>query len=385
MPDLIPWALVEPNDPPPSWPAKEQHTAGVQGLFFENIPWKGQPTRVFAWMGLPDLPAGATCPGMILLHGGGGTAFAEWVRLWNQRGYAAIAIDQCGCMPGPNPIIGFEQPVRHAFGGPPGWDASFDAAGEDITDQWVFHVIAAASRARALLAAQPGVAADRIGVTGISWGGYMTNLVASIMPGLKCAIPVYGCGFLGDNSFWKNEVFPSKPRQLVERWLELWDPSRYLSSANLPMCWVSGTNDFAYPLDSLQKSYSLPSGDSTLCIRVEMPHSHPDGWAPEEIGIFADRLLNGGEPLPHVNSHGIDGQILWAEFESHRPIVSTEINYTRATGQWQDRKFNRLPAQYDSATGRVHAVIPKNTSVCFLNVFDERGCVCSTPHYEFGR
>lgn len=385
MPNLIPWALVEPNDPPSIWPAEDQPAAGVQGLFFENIPWKGQPTRVFAWMGLPDLPAGATCPGMILLHGGGGTAFAEWVRLWNQRGYAAIAIDQCGCMPGPNPIMGFEQPVRHAFGGPPGWDASFDAAGEDIADQWVFHGIAAASRARALLAAQPGVDPDRIGVTGISWGGYMTNLVASIMPGLKCAIPVYGCGFLGDNSFWNDEVFPSKPRQLVERWLELWDPSRYLSSANLPMCWISGTNDFAYPLDSLQKSYSLPSGDRTLCIRVEMPHSHPDGWAPEEIGIFADSLLNGGEPLPHVNSHGIDGQILWAEFESPRPIVSTEINYTRATGQWQDRKFNRLPAQYDSATGRVHAMIPKNTTVCFLNVFDERGCVCSTPHYEFGR
>lgn len=32
---------------------------------------------------------------MVLVHGGEGTAFAKWVRLWNERGYAAIAMDTC--------------------------------------------------------------------------------------------------------------------------------------------------------------------------------------------------------------------------------------------------------------------------------------------------
>jgi hypothetical protein len=36
---------------------------------------------------------------MVLIHGGGGTAFADWVRLWTGRGYAAIAMDLCGCVP----------------------------------------------------------------------------------------------------------------------------------------------------------------------------------------------------------------------------------------------------------------------------------------------
>ena len=32
----------------------------------------------------------------VLVHGGGGTAFDAWVRLWNDRGYAAIAMDLAG-------------------------------------------------------------------------------------------------------------------------------------------------------------------------------------------------------------------------------------------------------------------------------------------------
>ena len=36
-------------------------------------------------------------PGIVLVHGGGGTAFANWAQLWAKRGYAAIAMDLAGC------------------------------------------------------------------------------------------------------------------------------------------------------------------------------------------------------------------------------------------------------------------------------------------------
>jgi dienelactone hydrolase len=377
---LVNWDIAKLSQVPETWDAPDHHAPGVRALFFENVPWQGRPTRVFAWMGLPYLRPGKTCPAMVLLHGGGGTAFSEWVRLWNRRGYAAIAIDQCGCIPETPDVKDGEVHARHAHGGPPGWDASFDAVEQKIEDQWTYHAVAAALRAHALLAAQPGVDADRIGVTGISWGGYLTSVVSGVDTALRCAIPVYGCGFLGDNSVWKDSIFPTKPKEKVQRWLELWDPSVYLPHARMPLCWVSGSNDFAYPLDSLQKSYSLPSGERTLCIRVEMPHSHADGWAPAEIGIYADSILGDGAPLPHLLRHGCADGLLWAEFDSARPIVSAEINYTRATGVWADRKYNRLPARLNTSTGRVEAPIPLDTSVCYLNVFDDRGCVSSTPH-----
>ena len=36
---------------------------------------KGKPTRVFAYYGVPKGPAGTKFPAMVLIHGGGGTAF----------------------------------------------------------------------------------------------------------------------------------------------------------------------------------------------------------------------------------------------------------------------------------------------------------------------
>ena len=82
-------------------------------------------TRVFAYYGLPKVAPGTKVPGMVLVHGGGGTAFDAWVRLWNSRGYAAIAMDTCGCVP----IGSYGKWQRHAAGGPPGW-GGFDQIDE---------------------------------------------------------------------------------------------------------------------------------------------------------------------------------------------------------------------------------------------------------------
>ena len=51
------------------------------------------------------------------------------------------------------------------------------------------------------LAAQPWCS-GRVGMTGISWGGYLTSLVCGLDSRLKFAIPVYGCGHLGLESAW---------------------------------------------------------------------------------------------------------------------------------------------------------------------------------------
>ena len=39
---------------------------------------------------------------MVLVHGGGGQAFAEWATLWAKRGYVAISMDLRGRGPDGN-------------------------------------------------------------------------------------------------------------------------------------------------------------------------------------------------------------------------------------------------------------------------------------------
>src|SRR5215203_1052315 len=77
--------------PPATSAAEGFEVEGLKAITYEGRPWKGKPTRVFAWVGLPK--AEGKVPAMVLVHGGGGTAFAEWAKLWTGRGYAAIAMD----------------------------------------------------------------------------------------------------------------------------------------------------------------------------------------------------------------------------------------------------------------------------------------------------
>ena len=359
--------------------AKEFSAEGVEAVYIDHEPYRGKKTRVFAWMGLPQLKEGERCPAMVLLHGGGGTAFDEWVRLWNDRGYAAICIDQCGCQPQNPPVDGAPQ-VENPGGGPPGWDASVSQINEPLTDQWQFHAITAAIRAHSLLAHHPAVDADRIGVTGISWGGYLTCLVAGVDDRLKCAVPVYGCGFLGDNSCWKYELFANSPPADAKKWLLEWDPAVFLPHAAMPFLWVNGTNDFAYPMDSMQKSYDTQSGPHQLCLRVEMPHGHLPGWEPREIMDFADHILRGEPALTEITDFGHDAASLWTRYQSVEPIKAAVVCYTRSEGYWADRKYNELPAVIDHDNQRVSAPIPSLSTVCYLNLIDRQDRVTSTRH-----
>jgi dienelactone hydrolase len=357
-------------------PAPGFQAEGIKAIFFDGPAWKGNPTRVFAWVGLPKLERGAKAPGIVLVHGGGGTAFDYWVRLWVARGYAAIAMDTCGCVP--RGTYGNWQ--RDDAGGPPGW-GGFDRTDDPIEDQWPYHAVSAVIRAHSLLRSMPDVDTGRIGITGISWGGYLTCIVAGLDNRFRFAAPVYGCGFLGDDSAWADEF--KRLGAKGQRWLAVWEPSHYLKDAKMPKLWVTGTNDFAYPMDSLQKSYRLAGGSSTLCIRLRMPHGHHGpGENPAEILAFADSIVRQGTPLARIEGQGRHGDRIWARFGSCPPIVSAELLYTRDAGAWKDRRWETSPAELDQPARIARATIPPRATVYYLNLTDDQGRVVSTEHKE---
>lgn len=368
-----PWDMHALSRPPEIYAAQTKEP-GVRALYFESVPWKGKPTRVFAYYGAP---AGKKLPAIVLIHGGGGTAFAEWVRMWNRRGYAAIAMDTCGNVPDKAPESTPWSPSKkqHELGGPPGW-GGFDQIDQPVTDQWSYHAVAAAILAHSLIRSFPEVDPKRIGVTGISWGGYLTDIVSGIDPRFRFAAPVYGCGFLGEDSAWLND-FEKMGQERAARWLSLWDPSAYLHGSKMPMLWVTGTNDFAYPFPSLQKSYRLPRGVRTLSIRVRMRHSHSDGAAPEEIPAFADTILRKQIALPRITRTTMDT----VKYKSKRPIVKAELNYTQDRGRWQNRKWDSVPAQLEAKSHKCSAQIPDGATAWYFNLFDDKGLVVSSEHY----
>jgi dienelactone hydrolase len=340
----------------------------VRPLLYANEPYQGHPTRVFGYYAEP--PSKVKVPGMVLVHGGGGKAFREWAELWAKRGYAAIAMDLAGKGP---------DGQRLPDGGPDqGHKEKFDDVSGGVTNAWPYHAVAAVIRAHSLLRSLPNVDAQRTGITGISWGGYLTCMVAGVDNRFKVAVPVYGCGFIGEGGPWPNLM-----RKLSvddhRIWIENFDPARYLQAARMPMLFVNGTNDFAYPLDIYQDSYRLGPGPRTLCITVNMPHSHQHGWAPQEIGLFVDSVLRGGAGLARLEPVVRNGPRVVVEYHSPSPIREAALHYTTDGGNWKERKWQTAPARLEHA--QAMAELPAVQGITyFLTLKDDRGAVVSTPH-----
>lgn len=365
--------------PPPS---ERGVTEGLtQQVWYEGEPLDGKPTRVFAWLGLPDktkLPTPGPLPAVLLVHGGGGKAFQEWARHWAERGYVALAMDTSGQGP---------DGQRHKDAGPnQDDDTKFrnftDAAARDT---WTFHAIAAVLRSHALLASLPEVDPARVGITGISWGGYLTCLTAGLDPQLKAAVPVYGCGFLGDDSYWRDRSLAGMDLNSRGRWLRLLDPSQTLADATCPVLFVNGTHDFAYPPDSYRKTFSLiPEDRRTLSVKVDLPHGHI--WTFGEVDAFIDSILRPGAdtpPLSRLGEMSLEGRSAKAQVLSGPAPVSAGLHVTTDTGKWQARTWKTLPA---TVTGsNLTATLPDGKPLAFfLTATDARGLTTSTPYQEIG-
>jgi cephalosporin-C deacetylase-like acetyl esterase len=364
---------------PPSWEALGDGEVGVRPTTYEGEPYRGRASRVFAYLGVPRTvppaapgePAGSGVPGMVLVHGGGGTAFREWVAIWNARGYAAIAMDLAGCGADRQPL---------PDGGPPqDAPAKFVDPTEAWGDHWVYHSVANVLRAHSLLRSLPGVDATRIGLTGISWGGYLTCVVAALDPRFGCAIPVYGCGFLQDDSAWVDQgIFASMSDTVRQHWHDWCDPSVYVRHATMPLLFVTGTNDNPYPLASHRRTYAVAPQPKALAVRVRMAHGHPQGWAPPEIARFTEHHFRAAPALPQLGDVTREGACAYASLQTSLPVASAQLAYTTDTSRWPDRTWHTAEATINRDT--LTATVPSGATAQFFAVTDTAGAYASTPY-----
>lgn len=367
----VPWDLTALSEPP-NYDWVEQ-ASPVWSLYYEGEPYKGKSTRVFAYYASPatlgsEDAKGKTFPAVVLVHGGGGTAFAEWAELWAKRGYAAIAMDLAGCGPGRE---------RLPNGGPGQSDKEkFGAIDQPFQDQWTYQAVSNVILAHSLMRSFEQVDSSRTAVTGISWGGYLTCIVAGLDNRFKAAVPVYGCGFLHDNSVWLDRFARMRPEQ-KDKWVRLWDPSMYIGAATMPVFFVNGTNDFAYPLDSYSKTYGLVKGKRNFRITVNMPHGHQHGWAPKEIGLFVDQYLLGAAPLPTVTKQHKAGDKVRAKVSGKTGVTSANLHYTTGTTPINKLDWETIPARIEGSR-IVSPAPPDEATIWFLTVGDDRDAVVSS-------
>ena len=369
------FAVEEHLTPPAFREYPEQNHPGVRGILYEGAPYHGKPTSCFAWLGLPKrASAKHRVPGIVLVHGGGGTAFADWVRVWTERGYAAIAMDTCGCRPDWSPQVYWApQWPRLPDGGAPGW-GGFDQLEETLADQWCFQATAAVLRATALLKSLPEIDEAKVGLAGISWGGYLTLVATTVAPQgtYRFAIPVYAsAGF----TRFRTGILLGRPEVTAgqaDEWTKRWDPLPGLAENRTPMLFLTDAEDAAFPAPSWQRTTEAVAGTVQRSMRIDFPHDHQSSFQSRTEAVFAEACLK-GKTLPVWGTPVQEGRRLVCEICANgRRFCETSLFYTRAAGFWGDRRWRAVPATLHD--GVLSAVLQPETTAAFFGVKDTQGC-----------
>lgn len=378
----VKWDVAALEKVPESTPMPKLDHDGVKAALLQGVGWRGDETRFFVYYGIPEgADAVHPVPAMVLIHGGGGTARWEWVKQWVDRGYAAIAMGNNGQLPVRIEGEPFDKRAENRAllpGGIPLECGDFEHALRPVEDQWAYCAVANIMLSHSFLLSLPGVDADRIGVTGNSWGGFLTLLSAAVDKRYKFAAPVYGCGFYGEF-----DRHAGNEGEAWTRWLDLWDPSHYIPVIDVPISWACGNTDFYFSFGALQKSFALAENVPYKAVRSPMVHTDGgyDGGVPEETYALADHMFKGGADLPKVGDPklGKRDKVSVTYDPAGRVPDKVELLYTTSDeGPWEKRQWHVMDVGLPRKGNTVEVVIPADAWTFYFNVTTSDGLVASS-------
>ncbi|MCM2369842.1 alpha/beta hydrolase family protein [Aporhodopirellula aestuarii] len=332
----------------------------LRAIYFEALPWQGKPTRVFAWLGIPENTTGKL-PGVVLVHGGGGTAFKEWVEKWNSHGFAAISI----AVEGQTDKRAEDRKgwQRHSWAGPQR-DGIYGDSANPLKDQWMYHAVADTGLANTLLRSLPEVDSENVGVAGISWGGVITSTVIGIDTRFRFAIPTYGCGHLFNAGNQYGRALGNN-----ELYKRVWDPVVRMDRVNMPVQWLSWPGDQHFPLDCQAACYQAAPGPHLVTLIPGMKHGHGAGWNPPDSYAFAQSIIDDGKPWCQQTIATLDGDEVQVTFESTKPFDKASLVWTADDGVTGDREWTSSSAVLSRSGDEwtVSASLPPQATAWFVN------------------
>jgi dienelactone hydrolase len=360
-------------------------------------------SEIYAVIASPRSPG--RHPGMLVLHGGGGCAEVDKAVAWAQRGYVAVAPDLPGIAE-PKKLTesrGRWSALKYGEGR---WVATPDAGASVI-----FDAVLSAMKALELLRAQPDVDPSRIGVVGISWGGYMTTMVCGLAgERVRAGFAVFGCGFyeLTSQLNGPGSTLGKMPEEDRARWLEHLDAGRRAPGIRAAFFIAGAANDFFYwpravqaTLDAIpgekkhlyapNANHKVPLPGGTVFPKETaapftptafQPYPTPSGskanWLAMEVPYFDYYLKGEGRPLPRVAVQKADSpRLARVAVDAPLPVKSVEIWWAKADPDVMKRAWQALPA-VPADGGRYEAQLPPEADDWFAVVSDERPVTVSS-------
>ncbi len=370
--------------------AKYDH---IKAITYDGFDYQGKKTKVFAYMGFPEgASAEDPVPAIVLVHGGGGHPYLDWVEKWNKSGYAAIAMETTGYFPiARNDGVDEYQNARfiyelHGVFAEEGYtlapDRFYSTEYMEVEDQWAYHGLTQVILAHNILRQDERVDANNIGITGISWGGVMTSQIIGYDTRFAFAIPVYGTAYLGDET----RPFRNFDNEYVDA---LWAAERNLDNAKMPIFWYAYNDDGNFGVPAYVKSYLHTEGfneKNVLYMRPNWGHSHTSVYVNNGPNlIFANWVVfdGGGYVTFDTQPEGREIDCTINIPEGIKRVISAHLYYLTEpmeypiTDKGTDSENAKLTTSWivdkecltmDTETGKITGTVPEDATGYYIQV-----------------
>ncbi len=281
--------------------ANDRQDSGINGTIqaiYYRSDYMDEESYAFAFLGIPEgVSETNKAPAVLLVHGGGGTAYWEWVREWVNRGYVALAMDLEGHVPLPEGTASnapADLYVASQYTAP--HNQNYGDTNKEIEETWMYYAVSTAIRGNSLLHSLDCVDKYKVGVCGVSWGGVITSIISGYDDRFAFSIPIYISLNMSENTsgnlngYYKNHVNA-----------RVWDDDLGLTSVETPLLFLLMNND----PNAAPNSVSITAEgckNATIAIVRNWAHSHAHAFARYEPYAFADSIVKGGTGLVKVSA-----------------------------------------------------------------------------------
>lgn len=324
-------------------PFADSDWPGMKALLVSGRGPNGKAAEFFAYYATPsEKPPQGGYPGVLLVHGGGGTAYPHHVENWAKQGFAVLAVDWYNQRPLVADINGKTT------------DAIKSVPLEGGKRNDIVANVANMVLAHSLLRSFPEVNADRTVFVGLSWGSWYGAMVSAVDPRFRGVVEIY-CGDLNRNR---------SGNKLVD--------GRFLHAAKCPMWWVVGTNDRNVTPMTSQAGFDECANHWGHSVVPLLPHSHC-GFRFESAMRMARHFACGDAALPRLGRISMDGSRASAPIISFgKTTGSAYLAYTcdgTESTEWK-RKWHTVPAAIEN--GRVVATVPEGAFQIVFSLYEDR-------------
>ncbi len=320
---------------------------------YTSIIYQGEPIKVHAVYAVPDAAtADKKVPVILMTHGIFGSALSKDTRYWNaitsyvNAGYAVLFFDWYPNFARDWKPEKADEPKNFTTFGKLDYFTKdgYLLMGNDMKDSLHYQVVMAARRAITWLYAKPEIDTTRIGVTGASYGGIFSSMIAGIDNRITAANPiVYTAGFGVDAGSYNNLPKTWPPEQIA-LWKSRFDSEVLLQKRKIPILYTIGANDSVFFATKAMHGYDLMNEPKSLMIGPNEGHGY---WAIDQSVLFFDSALKNKIQRPKIEDFklALNGREVVAAVKTFAQGEKVDIFYVFLYEIDPDLGFVSIPTQ----------------------------------------